>query len=259
MRLFLRPRWLVVHVTVIALAVLFVNLAFWQLRRLDERKADNAAIAANMSAPEMELDDAFAQFGNDPGALVYRRVRVRGSYLPADEFLLTPRSHRGQAGHHVVTPLKLQDGSAVLIDRGWVPFDMDVPPVSAAAPPAGEVTVQGILYPTRDAVRFGTRRGEEGKLTYLSTVDVDRIQPQIAVSLLPVSVLLQQQAPSAGGLPIPGPLPEQSEGSHLSYAWQWFFFTLILLGGYPLLLRRSWRARTEQPVDAPEPVVAEHV
>ena len=245
MRFFLRPRWLLTHALVVALAVTFVNLGFWQLRRLEERRADNAVIAENLSAPTVLLDDLLAQHGNDPDALVYRRVGVTGRYLQADEFLLTPRSHNREAGHHVVTPLLLEDGGAVLVDRGWVPFAMDTPPVPAAAPPDGEVTVAGILFPTQEAARYGSARGGE-RLTYLSTVDVDRIQPQIGTPLLPVSILLQEQDPPPGQLPVPGPPPEQSEGSHQSYAWQWFSFTAILLLGYPLLLRRSWRGRDEQ-------------
>jgi surfeit locus 1 family protein len=250
MRMFLRPRWLLTHALIAALAVAFVSLGVWQLQRLEERRSDNAKIAQNLSAPEQSLADALEQYGHDPDALIYRRVRVSGRYLPADEVLLTPRQSNRQAGHHVVTPLELDGGSAVLVERGWVPFAMDTPPVAQAAPPDGEVEVSGILFPTRQAARSGTRGGGGGRLTYLSTVDVDRIQPQVTTTLLPVSILLQQQDPPAEGLPVPGAPPEQSEGSHQSYAMQWFFFTAILLGGYPLLLRRSWRARQAPPPPA---------
>lgn len=245
MRFLLRPRWLVTHALIAALAITFVSLGFWQLRRLDERRADNARIAENLSAPQQPLDVTLQQYGHDPDALIYRRVEVTGRYRPADEFLLTPRSSGRQAGHHVVTPLELEQGGAVLVERGWVPFAMDTPPVAEAAPPSGDVTVSGILFPTQEAQRYGTSGSGGERLTYLSTVDVDRIQPQIDTPLLPVSILLQQQEPPAANLPIPGAPPEPSEGSHQSYALQWFAFTAILLGGYPLLLRRSWRARQE--------------
>jgi surfeit locus 1 family protein len=244
MRPLLRPRWLVVHLIVVAIAVTFVNLGFWQLRRLAEVREDNARVTANLSVPEAPLATVLAEDGNNPDALVQRRVEVSGRYRPDDEFLLTPRSSNRQPGHHVVTPLELPNGSAVLVDRGWVPFTMDVPPVGEAAPPEGTVTVRGILSPTAEAVRFGTRGGQGDRLTFLSTVDVDRIQPQISVPLLPVSVLLQEQDPAPSGLPVPGTPPAPSEGSHQSYAWQWFSFATILLGGYPLLLRRSARAST---------------
>ena len=241
MATFLRPRWIAVHLVVVALAVTFVSLGFWQLRRLDERRADNALIVQNMSTPPAPLGETLEQFGQNPDALRYRRVVVEGEYRPAHEVVLTPRSHDGRPGHDVVTPLVLQDGDGVLVDRGWVPFEYDDPPVTAAAPTSGSVRVTGILLPTQTAARAGATDASSDRLTFLSSVDVDRLQPQIPQPLLPLSVQLVQQEPPAGGLPVPAPLPEVSEGSHLSYAWQWFFFTAILLGGYPLLLRRSLR------------------
>jgi surfeit locus 1 family protein len=242
MRMFLRPRWLVVHAVVLALAVLFVNLGFWQLRRLDERRADNARITANLSQPVEPLEQTLAVSGNDPQGLAYRRVRVSGRYRPADEVLLTPRSNGNVAGHHVLTPLVVAEDQAVLVDRGWVPFADDEPPIAAAAPPSGAVSVSGILIPTSEAGRYGSAVGGE-TLTYLSGPDVDRIQPQVDVSLYPFSILLQEQTPASGDLPVPGELPAVDEGSHQSYAWQWFAFTAILLLGYPLLLRRSLQGR----------------
>lgn len=254
MRMFLRLKWVVTHLVVLAIAVTFVSLGLWQLRRLDERRADNERIAQNMGGDARPLAEALEQYGNDPDALSYRRVVVTGTYRPADEVLLTPRSNGRRAGHHVVTPLELDDGQAVLVDRGWVPFEDDEPPVEDAAPPQGRVTVEGILLPTVEAVRYGAVNGGD-RITFLSTVDVDRLQPQVDVVLLPVSVLLQQQRPASGELPIPGAAPEQSEGPHQSYAWQWFSFAAILVVGYPLLLRRSLAAaesRRRDPADHPE-------
>ena len=243
MRMFLRPRWLLIHAVVAAIAVGLLSLGFWQLRRLDERRAANAQITTNLAVPVASLDQTLAEVGNDPQGLAYRRVRVAGRYRPADEVLLTPRSNGRTAGHHVLTPLVLDDGQAVLVDRGWVPFADDEPPVADAAPPDEQVEVTGILLPTTEAARFGSPDGGR-RLTYLSSADVDRIQPQVDVTLLPFSVLLQEQEPAGSRLPIPGEPPEVSEGSHQSYAWQWFSFTAILLLGYPLLLRRSLQGRT---------------
>ena len=253
MRMFLRPKWLIIHAVVLALAVLMVNLGMWQLRRLDERRATNAVITTNMSQPVQPLEETLAAVGNDPSALAYRRVTVSGRYRPADEVLLTPRSVNGKAGHHVLTPLVLDDGQAVMVDRGWVPFDDDDPPIQVAAPPTGDVDVTGLLLPTTDAARYGSPEGGE-RLTYMSAPDIDLVQPQIDVALLPFSVQLARQDPAPGNLPIPGEPPEVSEGSHESYAWQWFAFTTILLVGYPLLLRRSLQSARTRPPRRREPV-----
>ncbi len=244
MRMFLRPRWLVTHLVVIALGVLFVNLGFWQLRRLDERRAEIATITANMATAPQPLETVLARHGNDPRALANRRVTLAGTYRPQDEVLLTPRSSGRRAGHHVLTPLITENGSAVMIDRGWVPFADDEPPIDDAAPAPGEVAITGILFPTQDAARYGSATGGS-RLTYMSEPDIDRVQPQVGVALYPFSVLLQEQQPAPRDLPVPGAPPEVSEGSHQSYAWQWFSFAAIVFGGYPLLMRRSLASARE--------------
>ena len=251
MRMFGRPRWVITHLVVLAVAILFVNLGLWQLRRLEERRAEIATINRNMAAEVEPLERLLARSGDDPDQLANRRVTVSGTYRPADEVLLTPRSSGREAGHHVLTPLVIQRDEAVLVDRGWVPFAEDEPPIEVAAPATGRVTVTGILFPTQEAARFGTSTGGQ-RLTYLSTADVDRIQPQVDIALLRFWVLLQGQSPPPGDLPVPGSPPEVTEGSHQSYAWQWFSFATILVVGYPLLLRRSLaaarqRERTAQP------------
>lgn len=234
-----------------ALVVLFVNLGFWQLRRLEQRRAEIASITQNMAARVQPLDVVLERYGNDPQALANRRVTVEGTYRPADEVLLTPRSNGRVAGHHVLTPLVINEGIAVLVDRGWVPFADDEPPIDDAPPPQGEATVTGILVPTEEAARYGSAGGGS-RLTYLSTADVDRIQPQVDVALHPFSILLQRQEPPSGDLPVPGTPPQVTEGSHQSYAWQWFSFAAILGAGYPLLLRRSLGSARERAEDHPD-------
>lgn len=247
-RFLLSPRWVVTHVVVLAIAVLFVNLGFWQLRRLDERRSSNALIETRLATPPAPLHVVLASIGEDAGALAYRRVWTMGRYLRAEEVLLTPRSDNNQPGHHVVTPLLTRDGVAVLVDRGWVPFTMDRPPVQQARPPSGQVRVEGMLVPTQDAARYGSRDPDSDRLTFLSTVDVDRLQPQVSHRLQPFSLLLQDQRPAtAGALPRPPEPPDLSEGSHLSYAIQWFLFAAIGLIGYPLLIRRNMPGRDDEP------------
>lgn len=245
MRMFARPRWVITHLAVLAVVVAFVNLGFWQLRRLEERRSEIETITRNMAAEVEPLERVLDRSAGDPASLANRRVTVTGRYRPDEEVLLTPRSNGREAGHHVLTPLVISPDEAVLVNRGWVPFSEDEPPIDVAAPVSGEVTVTGLLFPTQAAARFGTSTGGK-RLTYLSTADVDRIQPQVDVALLRFSVLLQEQEPAPVDLPVPGTPPEVSEGSHQSYAWQWFSFATILAVGYPLLLRRSLAAARQR-------------
>jgi cytochrome oxidase assembly protein ShyY1 len=249
-RSLLTPRWVLSHVLVVALVVLMVNLGLWQLRRLDERRAVNAEAAAALAEPVADLADVV-----DPGASYaageaaeLRRVRVTGTYAVEDQVLVRSRSLDGAPGLWVVTPLVLGDGTAVAVNRGWVPVSpegADGPPPAASAPPGGEVTVEGVLQATQERGRFGPTDPAEGRLTHLARLDLARLQQQVGDDLYPVAVQLTASDPAQpGDLPVPLPLPDTGdEGPHLSYAVQWFVFSTIAAVGYVVILRRQLEER----------------
>ena len=245
-RFLLRPKWIAGIALAATAVVAFVILGFWQLSRLEERRAYNTTLAergAQAPGGVEELQDA------DPDALAYRRVTHNGTYEPEREVLLAARTLDGRAGHHVLTPLRTDDGLLVVIDRGWVPLEETDPPVSAAAPPGGAVEVDGLLLPSEPARRAGVF-GEGAGLEFVSAVDLDRLEGWIGEPVAPLSVRLQEQRPgNAGALPVPAPLPEPSEGNHLSYAIQWFLFAGVVAVGFPLLARRTARDRRTERDD----------
>lgn len=249
-RFLLSPKWLLGHVLVAVVCVTFVSLGLWQLDRHDERSARNALVAERMRAPVADLDELD---GVSADALAYRRVSLSGRYRATDEILLTPRSWNGRPGHHVLTALATDDGQAVLVDRGWVPYELSEPPVAEAAPPSGHVEVTGLVLPEEPATRFSTEFGADGALARVSRVDLGRLQHQVDVALRPFFVQLQSQDPTAGELPVAADPPELSGGNHLSYAVQWFLFTAVGLVGYPTLVRRTALERRDAGQDPDVP------
>lgn len=249
-RFLLRPRWLVAHVVVAAVAVLLVTLGLWQLSRHEERTASNDRVAERLEQPPQPLEGLTADglaASTAEDELAYRRVRVSGRYLPDEEVLLSPRGRHGQPGHHVLTPLVTDGGRTVLVNRGWVPYEHDSPPIDEAAPPTGTVELSGFLLPNEPAERFAPDL-PEGELDTVSRVDLGRLQQQSGHSLFPYYVQLQEQRPAPHGEspPLPAEPPDVSDdGNHLSYAFQWFSFAGIGLAGYPLLIRRAARDRDE--------------
>jgi surfeit locus 1 family protein len=216
-----------------------VRLGFWQLDRLEERRALNAEIGAGLEVGPAPLDDVLA--GDAPA---YRRVTASGTWAPGDEVILYGRSLDGRPGNHVLTPLTLDDGRAILVDRGWVPTTVSSPPVTGAeAPAAGSVSVEGILLPGDDQ---GSSDGSDGSTfdarpDQVRSVDVGALDATIDADLVDgVYLLLARQTPPQER-PIPAPLPELDEGPHLSYAIQWFSFAAIALIGYGVLARRRGR------------------
>jgi surfeit locus 1 family protein len=229
-RFLLSPKWLLGHVLVLTVLLAFPSLGLWQLRRLGEVREHNALIEARVDAAPVPLDEALD--GGDPA---YRRVRAAGTYRPDDEVLVTGRAEREQPGHGVLTPLDLGDGRTLLVDRGWVPYELNTPPVVEAAPPAGAVRVEGVLVASQRAPQQGTDMVQR-----LTAVDLDRLAPQMDGRLVPLYLVLSDQEPAQTvELPVPPAMPEPTEGSHFSYAVQWFLFAAIVGTGYPILIWRT--------------------
>lgn len=238
-RFVLRPKWLIGHLIVVATAVAFVNLGFWQLRRLDEKQNRNRVIDQQMHRPTTPLDTLIGPTVavDDPRieTIVNRRTRVSGRYDPAAEVLVRSRSLNGQAGYHVLTPLIEHGDLAVLVNRGWVPG-----PDSERAAPSGTVVVTGLVLATQRRGSIGPTDPPSGVLREMARSDVERVRRQYQGDLYPIIIQAESTEPAPSlDLPILLPPPAQDEGNHLSYALQWFSFTAIAILGWMALLRRT--------------------
>ena len=234
-----RPRWIVFTAATLGVMVAMVNLSLWQLRRLDERKATNREVSTRSALAPAALDTVLpptASLGN-LGAAPWRRVEVSGTYDVAHQVLVNDRSLQGLPGLHVVTPLLLPDGRALLVNRGWIPQAPSVDVAPEAPPPlTGPVTVVGRVRPTQTRGWLGPRDRPTGTLARVARVDVARIGLQVPEPLVPAYVELVRA--DDGALPRPLPLPDLDEGPHLSYAGQWLLFTILAGAGWVALVRR---------------------
>ena len=223
-------RVIVVVVAAATVAATCIGLGIWQLRRLDERRSLNDRIHARQAVNPVVIEGASTASAVVP----YRRADARGTYDVDREVLVYGRSLDGEAGHHVVTPLVLADGGAILVVRGWVPFAMQTAPVRGAEPPATDVRVSGSLAPDEGD---GTTVPDADRI--VPTLDVMGIASTLPYEVFPLPLRLTAQVPrQPGSLPTPVPPPELSEGPHLSYALQWFSFAAVSLAGAAILLRR---------------------
>lgn len=234
-RRLLQPRWLVAHTVVLAVVVLFVVLGLWQLRRHDERVSLNEIGERRLSSTAVDVEDLLAE--DDIEALRYRRVLGAGEYVFDHEVLIRSQVYRGTAGFHVITPLLLDDNTAVMVNRGWVPVDFQRLPAGEVRSPGGRITIEGWVELSQERPLFGPEDPSEGKLETLNRVDIDRIAQQVPMALLPVYIV--EIGEDGEELPIPVTPPAfQDEGPHLAYAIQWFGFAAVALVGYFFLTKR---------------------
>jgi surfeit locus 1 family protein len=232
-----RSRRGAVIVVAVVVAAACVGLGFWQLTRLAERRDLNARILARRSAIPVPIEGVHDVAG------AYRPATAEGTYDVVHEVLVYGRSLGGEAGHHVVTPLLLASGDGILVVRGWVPFATQSAPVADAAPPEDAVRVRGFLVPDE-----GDGSAAPDAAGIVPALDVAGIASTVPYDVLSSPLRLTEQIPEQSGeLPVPVPLPELSEGPHLSYAIQWFSFAAVAVAGAAVLVRRDRPAPTAGP------------
>jgi len=248
------PKWIVRHVLVVLLLAFTLWAAFWQLRRLDEKRESRDLIEQRLREPVADVTAVLQpeQSVDDPevDASLYRRAVATGTYLDDETLVVENRSYNGSPGGWILTPLELDDGSAVVVNRGFLGLDEDARIVPPAAP-EGEVVVSGIVFPSQEREGIG-RAESEGELEALVRADVERIQQQVEPDLLPAYLQMTSSDPPEEQVTGPAPAllalgePEPDLGPHLSYAVQWFVFTTIAGVGYLVLLRKVAQERAQQ-------------
>lgn len=234
-RFLLQPKWIGFHLLVVAAIVTMVNLGLWQLRRLDERQQFNTTVEARYDEPPVPIDELLDSDTN-PEDVEWRPVTASGTYLPEETITIVNRSQNGRAGMNVVVPMQLDDGSVLLVNRGFVPLSMEIsPPV-----PATDVEILARLRASQEKRLGQLSDPAEGHLEIAQRVDIDRLAAQLPGEVVPMYVDLTESNPSeVGGLPEPVATPVLGEGNHLSYAMQWLIFATAVAVGWVLAVRRS--------------------
>lgn len=230
-----RPRWL--PLTAAGLAILvFSLLGFWQLQRAEDKHELIDAIERGREARPVEVPYAVAALDQ----LEYRRVQARGRFLSERQFLFDNRILDGRVGYDVLTPLVLEDGRTILVDRGWVPAGPRRDPqgpvtVEVSAP----VTVTGRLWRPSPGLALGRAVTDaEGWPRTAIRVDYDAFAEALGRALVPAVIRAEERHPWAlTARPLGPPFgPER----HYGYAVQWFALALTVL---VIAAIQHWRAR----------------
>jgi cytochrome oxidase assembly protein ShyY1 len=210
-----------------ALAALCVRLGFWQWHRMEHKKQQQALIERHLDAAPVPVRSVLR-----PGRPVaereeWTRVRATGTFDTRRQVTVKFTTREGKAGADVVTPLVLADGSAVLVNRGWMPTaNTNARPTNIPEPPRGQVTVQGWLRPDNRAERNAVVP-VDGQVRAVASAG---LEPHVGRELLPG--FINQQNPTTAGL-APEPRPHVGHALNYFYALQWWFFAgLALIGPF---------------------------
>jgi len=238
-RFLLTRRWVGLLVVAVLVAIGCGLMGLWQVDRLAERHARNALLARTLDAPPVPPQQLLGVGRGPRPQDEFSRVRAVGRYRESDQLLVRTRLYEGQVGFNVLTPLltgpEPDRGPALLVNRGWVPDGAratDVPDVPA--PPSGTVTVTARVRLSEPPSTTGTPpRGQ------VTRIDVPTIARTLNYPVFGGYAELTAEQPRPATAPSLLPAPEPSEGPHLAYAFQWFLFSALALGGYVILARRE--------------------
>lgn len=210
----------------VAAVVVCAAAGHWQQGRMHDKEALRARMdAASRMAPATL---AGRPDGDDWASLRYRTVAVTGVYRARSQIFIDNRVHGGRAGYHVVAPLDLADGRAVLVNRGWVAQGASRAELPDVPPPAGTVTVEGrIGVPAAGYFELGR---DAGAGSVWQNLDPARFGAATGVAVLPV--VIEQTAPPApdDGLVRDWPAPDFGIDKHRIYMVQWYAFAALALG-----------------------------
>jgi cytochrome oxidase assembly protein ShyY1 len=253
LRTALRPRWLALLVVVLIAASGMALLGQWQLNRAREHRrvpAEQAEQARERAVPT-PIGQVLAPRQTFPTDGINTRVTATGSWDPAHRLLVTGRDLNGRKGFWVLVPLRLPDGSAVPVVRGWVASASDP---AAAAPVGNSVQVIGLLQPSEPPAQRAP-----GASSGLPADQVERVAVTDLVKLWPDPlitgfVVQQSQSPATGPAPVPTPPPTIDAGldlQNLSYAVQWWLFAGLGLVFWWRLVRDDHRGDLEPESSEP--------
>lgn len=235
------PGWFSTGLTICLLGLL-IWLGTWQAGRAQSKLEMQSRYESAAVDGRLRLD---AGSGN-LDALKFHPVEVSGSFDGGHQFLLDNRTHEGNAGYHVLTPLRIDDHKAVLVNRGWVstgPRRENLPEVSA---PLGQLNVVGKLFPPPRVFLLGSAGyGDNGWPLVVQSVDIDRMGQLLGYELLASIVMMAPDIP--GGYtrqwtPYYGITPQR----HKAYAFQWFSLATALLIIYLAMTVRRANGETSE-------------
>lgn len=236
-------RWLVLIAALLAAAGT-ARLGVWQLDRAAQKIALHEAQQARGALPPLDR----AQLPATPEAarqLQHRRVLLEGRWVAGRTIYLDNRQMNGQPGFFVVTPLQLADGDVVLVQRGWIPRNLQSrEQLAPFDTPSGSVRLEGRIAP---ALARLYEFGADAHGPIRQNLDIAAYASETGLALRPLAVVQLEGSPAAkDGLRRQWAPSAPDVSTHYGYAVQWFALSALITGLYvwfELIRPRRRRAR----------------
>ena len=215
-------------------------LGVWQVQRMHWKHDLIARVDARLHAAPVETPSRKRLMAQPPGAFDYLRVKLSGTYAGSHTALVRAATELG-TGYWTMTPMHLDDGRTVWVNRGFVPSGTTAARAGKATP-SGTVAVVGLVRSSEPGGSLLQSNRPQDDRWY--SRDVAALSKARHVTdAAPVFVDAQTEtATSPSGIfkPVPGLTVIRFPDNHLQYALTWFAMALLSLVGMGLV----WRGKT---------------
>lgn len=238
----LRPRWVLGHLVVLVMIGVMLSLANWQHNRLDERRAENRRIEAVINAAPEAVTSAARLNSLQEDA----RVTLTGTYETRREVYVRYKLLEGRPGMWSLVPFRLPDGSVVIVNKGWKADPQAKTDSRSQQDQPKELSITGFVKPGQDATGTVDQTSGNPSIPTVRSVNSNQLEEVMSLEQLPANFVQLTEPPASDDLQVlPG--PQITEGSHFAYMLQWIAFSLVVLIGWMVLLRKVTSDEARDP------------
>ncbi|MDC9714832.1 MAG: SURF1 family protein [Gammaproteobacteria bacterium] len=199
-----------------------LSLGFWQLERADEKRAIEAEIIAAQSNPAefVQVDELINK--------EHYQVFLKGRYDNSKQFIYDNQIVNSNAGYFVLTPFVLENKTAILVNRGFVPWRGNREKLANITISNRMTTIRAKLIKPKKRIKLKHQVIDATFPILIQSLNIEQLSEFSNYQIIPM--LAQLEAKESNGFyrkwqPFYG-----SVDKHLGYALQWFLMALVLSG-----------------------------
>jgi surfeit locus 1 family protein len=221
-----RQKWQLITVAALLGVVITASLGRWQLSRASQKEQLQAAMAAQ--SEKFVVDAAALRSSTQTTSLLHQRASLKGTWVSERTVFLDNRQMNARVGFFVLTPLRLEGGGVILVQRGWVPRNFtDRTVLPSVETPLGVVQIEGRMAPPPSKL-YEPGASSGGPIR--QNIDLVQFAAESGLELLPVT--LRQTGAASEGMDRQWPAANLGVDKHYGYAFQWFGLSALIAGLY---------------------------
>ena len=207
------------------LLYVMVSLGQWQLSRAEYKDDLHQKVTERKNLAPVSLQE----LPHDVEDRVFMPVVLDGVYDTEHHFLLDNRIVNGVAGYDIYTPLKMNDGSAILVNRGWLKQGRTRQDLPAFETPVYPVSFKGLMDkpPAKGVILADNVHDNLGWPMVLQYLDPAELEQRLGYELMPMVLWLDAEAEHGFHREIPALKLDSAKNT--GYAFQWFAMSAALL------------------------------